>query len=233
MKAVAITILFMFMAFLVSGQELVKSKMLGDVEVKPPFFMGVEKAEVDLAKSTSIIDYLAHVVEYPDEDEQWYREGCVVVQFTVLTNGNLDNFIVINSVSNNIDEEVLEALKMTDGMWKPGQNNGIAVGMEKEVAVTFQMENSNHRKIAQSFFIKGCKKFLKDKHKRALQLFDHALVYQPYDESILLRHGLTQLAMGNKDGACKDLNRIKSLGGDLGSDYLENYCNAKEYAIKK
>ena len=233
MKTITVLILFTFIVFLASGQEVIKAKILKDVEVSPPSFMGVKTSVLDMAKSTSIYDYLDKAIEYPKRSEDQLREGCVVIQFTVLENGKLDNFEVINSVTNDIDEEVIRVLESTDGMWNPGKNNGYSVAMEKEVAITFKIGESNHVKLAQKFYRRAIKKFEQNKYRKTLRLLDHALVYQPYDKTVLLKRGQTKLLTGNMDGACQDWNRLKFLGSDLADVYLEKHCEMDDYAVNK
>jgi len=234
MKATTILILFMFVAIFSTGQDFKKSKMLRDVDVKPPVFTGIVGTVEVLNEvgTASIYDYLRVNVEYPKEAERRWREGTTVIHFTVLPNGELDDFNVVASISSDIDREVIRVLQSSDGMWKPGQNNGTPVAMEKEVAITFKMEYSNHLRLAQKLFKRGNKKLLKNKPQRALKLFDRAYVYQPYSEPLLFARGLTRFNTGNTSGACADWNRLKSLGSDLADAYLMQYCEMNEIAIK-
>jgi len=234
MKATTILILFMFVAFFSTGQDLKKSKMLRDVDVKPPVFTGIEDVNkiVNKEKAASIYDYMGAKLQYPKEAERRWREGTIVIHFTVLPNGELDDFQVINSVSSDIDREVIRVLQSSDGMWKPGENNGTPVAMEKEVAITFQMEYSNHLRIAQKLFKRGNKKLLKNKPERALKLFDRAYVYQPYSEPLLFARSVTRLSVGDKVGACEDWNRLKSLGSNLADEYLMQHCEMSAIAVK-
>jgi len=234
MKATTILILFMFVAFFSTGQDLKKSKMLRDVDVKPPVFTGVENIVtiINEEKTSSIYDYMGAKLQYPEQSARWFREGTAIIQFTVLTNGDLDDFQVISSVSSEIDSEVIRVLKSTNGMWKPGENNGHAVEMEKEIAITFQIEDSNHFRLAKKLFKRGNKKLLKDKPERALKLFGRALTYQPYSEPILFARSVTRLSVGNKTGACEDWNRLKSLGSNLADDYLMKHCEMSAIVVK-
>ena len=232
MKSTMIAILFSFMALFSTGQEQIKTKMLRSVEVTPPVFTGVKTTVPNADEAPSINDYLAKKVLYPKESEKTWKEGTMIVQFTVLTNGKLGNFQIINSISTDIDREVIRTLKSTNKMWIPGHNNGNPVDMEKEVAITFQMEKSDHVQLAQRYFKKAEKKLLKNKYNRALQLYDNAMVYQPYSEAILFKRGVTRLMAGNMDGACKDLNRLKSLGSDIADEYLKQHCDLIELAVK-
>lgn len=231
MKAKAIFVLFMFVVFLSVAQDLTKTRMLGGVDVIPPVFTGI-----DIIKSNdfgSINDYLEERVQYPEESESRWIEGTTIVQFTVLANGELDDFRVVSSVTSDIDNEVIKVLKLTDGMWSPGKNNGTPVAMEREVSVTFQMENSDHVKLARKFYNRANKRLLKNKPLKALRILNHAIVYQPNDYSILFLRGKTQLIVGNMAGACQDWNRLKSLGSDLGDAYLEKHCEMDDYAVNK
>lgn len=234
MKATTILILFIFVAFFSTGQNLEKTKVLKGVDVKPPMFTGI-KGTVEILNEVappSIYDYLRAKIDYPKEAEGRWRQGTTVIHFTVLPNGTLDDFKAICSVSSDVDKEVIRVLQSSDGMWKPGENNGTPVAMEKEVAITFQMEYSNHLRIAQKLYKRGNKKLLKNKPQRALKLFDRAYVYQPFSEPLLFARGITRFNVGNKMGACEDWNRLKYLGSDLADTYLMKYCELNEIAVK-
>jgi TonB family protein len=236
MKATTIFLLFLFVAFLVNAQDVMKSRMLEGVDVKPPVFTGIKGTKAILSAEASefvsIYDYLQSNLEYPEKSKDAWREGRVIIRFTVLATGDVDDFQVINGVSSDIDREVIRVLKSTDGMWKPGKNDNTPVDMEKEVSITFQMEKSDHLRMAQKLFTRANKKLLKHKTKRALRLLDNALVYHPYSDALLFRRGVTRLAVGNKMGACEDWNRLKSLGYDVADDYLMEHCEEGEIALK-
>lgn len=233
MKATTILILFMFVAYFSSGQDLRKTNILRNVDVTPPVFTGVKGtvAVINNEKTVSIYDYLGTKIEYPKSEAKWRVQGTEVIQFTVLPDGTLDDFQIICSVSDDIDDEIIRLLKSTDGMWKPGHNNDNPVAMVKEIAVTFKMEYSNHLKLAQKLFKRGTKKLLKDKEHRALKLFDRAYVYQPFSQPLLFARGVTRHKVGNKDGACEDWNRLKYLGSNLADVYLMQYCEESELAV--
>ncbi len=234
MKATTILILFMFIAFFSTGQNLNNTNVLRNIDVKPPVFTGIEGTVtiMNKAETTSIYDYLSKKLQYPEESEYWRDEGTSIIQFTVLPNGELDDFEIINSVSSDIDSEVVRVLKSTDGMWIPGSNNATPVAMVKEVAITFKMQYSNHLRLAQKLYKRGNKKLFKNKPQRALKLFDRAIVYQPYSSPLLFTRGVTRLSVGNMAGACKDWNRLKTLGSDLADSYLMKYCEMNEIAVK-
>ena len=121
----------MVMSIIAFGQE--PKQMLEEVEVTPPKFTGIEGV-VTIIQNESIAtidDYLIKNIEYPEESVQRWLEGTAVVQFVVTANGEVTNFEVINSVSFDIDDELIRVLETTNGMWQPGLNNGRPVAMEK------------------------------------------------------------------------------------------------------
>jgi len=95
-------------------------------------------------------------------DDNEFREGTVVVDFTVNTDGSLENFVVQNSVSDINDYAVIASLKSTSGNWIPGQKDGMAVKMEKRVVIAFSQEdNPSLNDQAIYYSQKGIRKFYK------------------------------------------------------------------------
>ena len=228
-----IFVLFLFVGFLTTAQDMSKSKMLKGVEVKPPVFTGVKGtlAIINTDSSSGIYDYLNEKTQYPENVAKRFIQGTTVIQFTVFPNGNLGDYRVINSVANEIDEEVIRVLESTNGMWIPGKNNGNSVEMEKEISVIFTIDGSDHRQLAHKYYKRANKKLIKNKPKKALRLVNYAMVYQPYSDAILFLRARTHLELGNSENACKDLNRMKSLGYDYIDVYLNDFCEVEKLAL--
>lgn len=233
MKAIIIFVLFLFMTPLVYAQDMSKSKMLRGVEVKPPVFTGVEgTADYLNAKDFgSIYDYLSDNIEYPNKSSRRLFEGTTIIQFTIFPDGEIGDFKIVNSVSDALDDEVINVLESTKGMWRPGQNNGIFVAMEKEISVTFKSEGSDHVKLARKFYNRANKKLLKNKSKKALRLVGYAIKYQPYDNALLFLRARANLNLGDLNSACKDMNRLKSLGCKYIDYYLDQHCETTNIAL--
>lgn len=212
---------------------------LEEVQVSPPEFTGIEGATRFLngesTKITLLSQYMLNHVKYPDDDIRRSIEGKEIIRFTVQPDGSLTDFIVVNSVSPSIDNEVINAMKTTEGMWKPGYNNETIVPMEKEFSIVFKLaytRSLESRAIGR--YKRGNKLLLiKENPKRALRHFEQGLVYVPNDCSILMLRGLSFYELGDKERACQDWNRIKALGGIEADGWLENYCEMKGYAEMK
>jgi len=212
---------------------------LEQVEVSPPEFTGVEGATRFLngenADVSLLSQYLMNHVQYPDDDIERFTEGKEIIRFIVQPDGSLTDFTVVNSVSPSIDQEVINAMKTTEGMWKPGYNNETMVPMEKEFSMVFKLAHTRSlQSQAISLYKKGNKLlWIKRNPKRALRHFEQGLVYVPEDKTMLLLHGVCLYELGDKERACQDWNRIKALGGIVVEDWLENYCEMKRYAEMK
>jgi TonB family protein len=237
MKKGLFFLMFMMIAVIAFGQEE-KQVLVDEIKVTPPTFTGIESAVTVLQaeKITSIEDYLMKNIIYPEEAVKQFARGTEVVEFVVTSEGQVTDFNVINSVSTQIDEEIIRVLKTTNGMWMPGYNNDKAVAMGKEVSIAFKIngyrsKDEDFNAMAQDFGSKGSTLLLmKDKPKKALKAFDKGILLRPNDKCLLLTRGLARYEVGDKEGAIRDWTRLKELGNDLGDYYVKNFEGLKGYA---
>ncbi|MCY1719611.1 energy transducer TonB [Prolixibacteraceae bacterium Z1-6] len=204
-----------------------------EVTVTPPKFIGTKTLEFvnNVEGSSSIDQYLIENFKVPDLNNVYRYKGTEVIQFVVTTKGELTDFNIINSVSPEIDEEVLRILATTQGMWKPGCNNGEPVAMEKEVNLRIKTGLTESMALAQDFtedakelFVEGNRKFLiEGKTKKALKLYEKGITLVPYDRAMLMMRGLCRYELGYVEGARQDWMRLKSLGGSDWISILADY----------
>jgi tetratricopeptide (TPR) repeat protein len=148
-------------------------------------------------------------------------EGTEVVRFTVTPSGELSDFAIINSVSREIDKEIIRVLETTNGMWIPGNNDNVPTGMTKEVSLAFCIKNNSSKSVTEIFkekatncYFAGSKAlFEKQNPKKALKYYNWGINYLPNDQSLLLGRGICRYETGDKEGARQDWERLKSLGG--------------------
>jgi TonB family protein len=226
----------MVVSVITFGQVKKESKdEIKEAKVSPPRFAGVVKSVSSSQKGQfeSITDYMARNVEYPQKSVKSFEQGTVIVQFMVSATGEISDCKIINSVSNEIDEEVLRVLNTTEGMWIPGVNNDNPVAMENEVSVVFKISGEKYCDfdyLGKKYFTKGSE-MLNIKHdpKKALKYYDKGIVLLPKDLNLLLMRGLARYEVGNKEGAFQDWNRIKTLGGIVGNGLLDTYSKMEGY----
>ena len=237
MKTKIFFIVLLSVPFFAMGQ--IKSTELPGVKVSPPVFTGVSNVidVINHPQQQSINDYFTENFKFPEYKATDNVEGTGVIRFTVKPTGELAEFEVVNSISPDIDAEFLSVLKTTEGMWKPGDNNGEFVEMEKEVSmmvVSDKTEKPNPEKyfaeIAEKRWKRGNKLFLiMDKPERALKHYDYSNRYSPYQTSTLLYRGLCRYALGDCEGACIDWNRVNAISRYNADDFIDNLCGLKGF----
>ena len=244
LEAMKRTVIFgwlMIISVIAFGQEKKQySNEIYGVKVSPPRFTGNEELKTKLNEKEvgSLNTYLTRHFQYPENSIMFQEEGTEVVRFVVTPEGELTDFNVINSVSPEIDTEVLRVLKSSDRMWKPGLNNGEPVAMEKEISIAIKFNRmgdginyiENFVDLAQRYVVKGNKKMFAQKNcKGALKYYDYAMRYLPNDKSLLVTRGLCKYELGDTQGAYRDWTRIRTLGGLDGDAYLDNLCGLKGF----
>jgi hypothetical protein len=232
MKTSVIFLLCLIFSVYAMGQN---QKGLSGATISAPKFTGIPNTVPVLVQQQfqSIDQYLATHVNYPEAAIKHYLCGTEVLGFTVTPEGEVSNIKVINSLSREIDNEVIAVLKTTSGMWKPGFINEDAVPMDKEVSVVFKLQEQSaneFKELARTYYTRACDNLLmKQDPKHALKYFDKGIMLLPKDRSLLALRGLTRYELGDKDGALGDWNRIKNLGGIEGDEYIEQYITMKGY----
>lgn len=224
---------------LIAGFANGQNRNLSEIEVTPPQFTGILNSAIpaDISANALIKNYLQQNIQYPENSLNCGKQGTVVVQFTVNTEGNLSDFDIINSVCPEIDNEVVQTLKTTDGMWLPGSNNGKPVEMTKEISLVFAVNSNPYkttneifRENAIHYFENGTKALYQSKNvKKAMKNFSNGITYLPYDKSLLLLRGMCRYELGDKEGARFDWDRMMHLGGNDMSDYMVNLKEMKGY----
>ena len=241
-KSTVIYVMCMLVSIITFGQE--KKQYFDEikgVKMSPPRFIGNENlsAVLNQTQFRSINDYLAKQIQYPEKSKDWQEEGTEVIQFVVTPKSEVTDLRIINSVSSEIDREVIRVLKTTNGLWMPGLNNGQPVAMGKEISINFKFCNSadeinsatNFVDLAKQYFNKGNRQlFVKENIKSALRQYNKAICYLPNDKSILAIRGICKYELGDKNGACTDWNRVKALGGLTTDYYLDKFCELKGYS---
>ena len=70
---------------------------------------------------TELLKYMKENLQYPEEAIEKGIEGRVICQFTVKTDGSIDNIVVLKSIHKSLDEEAIRLIKNMP-KWKPGKN---------------------------------------------------------------------------------------------------------------
>ena len=190
---------------LISITTSAQNHNLSEIEIITPKFQS-EMYE-------SLNDFLSSRMEFPRASASCRMQGTEVIKFTVTPDGEIGNFIIVNSICPEIDEEVIRVLESTSGRWHTGSVNGEQTAMGKEISVTFKMHASvDFIEMARSYLERGNRiLFVKRKPKQAIKYFDKGINLLPNEEALLSARGLCRYELSDKDGANSDWVRLKEL----------------------
>lgn len=197
MKTTIIFALSMFIAAFAAGQN----KVMDEIEVIPP--------QLRYQHCCSINDYLMKYLEFPANENKFNCQGTVVIEFIVHPNSKVSDFTFINRVNRKVDNEVLQVIKSTNGLWNPGYADQKAVPMRKEISVIFYVDSlENIIRLARNQSNKANEwLFVENNPKKALKHFNKAMVYLPYETSLLVGRAICREKLGDMEGAALDLER--------------------------
>lgn len=222
MKTHVIPMMLAAIVALIFSPILVQGQSLSERLITPPKFPAKE-IMVHGQVAVSINDYLNKHVQYPNGSAHKHLLGTEVVQFRVSETGTLSSFQVINSISPNIDEEVIRVLETTSGNWIPGTIDGIPAPQVREVTLVFK-PNKDYDLVAHAreYHDQGNRMmFLKKDPKRALKFYNQAIMLLPSEESILAARCCCKCELGDEQGARQDLDRLMVLNPDIRDQFKE------------
>ncbi|MCR4603384.1 MAG: M56 family metallopeptidase [Prevotella sp.] len=103
-----------------------------------PVFDMVEQLPEFPGGNEAMLQYLVASMKYPKDAQDARKQGRVVVQFIVNTDGTVEQPRVLKSVFPSLDEE---AIRVVNEMprWKPGMQKGKAVRVKFVLPITFRL----------------------------------------------------------------------------------------------
>ena len=199
-------------SMLISVFTFAQNQDLNEIKVTAPSFQS------NIFESVN--DFLTNSVEYPEASKNAGLQGTEVIQFTVSNDGKISDFKVINSVSPEIDIEVIRSLEATNGKWKPGTTDGSPTAMPTEVSLVFFLHSpENLIETAKQYQQKGNTwMYVKNNPEKALKYYNRGIKLLPNEESLLAARILCKYKTGDEDGANKDLERLNILAKRNGTN---------------
>jgi len=213
MKKITLIITAVFVSATLMAQTNATTIETDISNVSEPVFLGAPN-------DAGFNEFLLDNILYPEIGEKYGQEGTVVIRFDVLPSGKLSEFRTINSVCAEYDEAVISTLKASEGMWTPGTIDNNPVVRQREVHVAFMMEGNAMYRSAQDYANRAKNRFDKGNYKRALSLYNKAIVLVPNNAETLYQRALAKYYSGDLDGALLDLERIDDLGSELAHQFI-------------
>ncbi len=100
-----------------------------NIEIKPEYFGGYD----------SLMTFLQQNLIYPEEARKQKIVGTVYIEFFVKQDGSLDQFVVKRGVNTLLENEAIRLIKLTNGNWNSGIQNGKKAKSLMIVPVKFQL----------------------------------------------------------------------------------------------
>ena len=109
--------------------NMVESEVYNMVEEAPQFPGGVQE----------LMKYLGENLKYPVAAQNAGKQGNVVCQFVVKSDGTIGDIKVVRSISPELDEEAIRVIKAMPA-WTPGKKDGKAVNVRYTLPVAFRLQ---------------------------------------------------------------------------------------------
>ena len=105
-------------------------------------YMVVEQMPEYPGGVSELMKYIARNIKYPADAVREKKQGRVIVQFTVGTDGYTSDFKIMHSVSPSLDAEAIRVFANMP-KWTPGMQRGKAVPVKYTVPVTFRLDKQD------------------------------------------------------------------------------------------
>lgn len=102
-----------------------------NVEVKPTFNDGDD---------SQFARWIYKNVEYPESAISAGAQGRMLVQFSIMPDGSMDEFEVVRGINPDLNAEVLRVMKSCDLKWTPGMQNGKPVKVTYNFPIVFRLQ---------------------------------------------------------------------------------------------
>jgi len=116
-----------------------------DQQDKGVIFTAVEVEPTPTGGMKAFYNFLGKKIMYPQADKESLREGKVIAQFIVETNGQLSGIKALRTPSKTMADEAIRVLKLCP-KWIPGRQNGKVVRVEYTIPINFSLADKGDGK---------------------------------------------------------------------------------------
>lgn len=105
----------------------------------PEIYDMVEQRPMFPGGDLAMVEYLQKNIKYPQDAQQNDKQGVVVCQFVITSEGKIGDVKVMRSVYPSLDEEAVRVIKAMP-TWTPGKQDGQAVNVRFTLPVRFHLK---------------------------------------------------------------------------------------------
>lgn len=99
----------------------------------------VEEMPVFEGGEAAMMKFLGKNMRYPEDAQKDSVEGLVVIGFVVGADGSLGDAKILKRLSPSTDAEALRVVKLMDGKWQPGTQDGKAVAVKYTMPIRYAL----------------------------------------------------------------------------------------------
>ncbi|MBF9252821.1 TonB family protein [Pontibacter sp. 172403-2] len=169
-----LTLVLVSFAILASPMAQAQSaaKVLQANDTKP--YTYVEQMPQFKGGDTEMMKFLGSNIRYPQEAQDAGLEGLVVLSFVVEKDGTLQDIEILKKLGGGTDKEAARVVKLMDGLWTPGEQDGKLVAVRYTLPIRFALSEAERAATAakanQMAQFKGGPEALVQTMQRHLQL---------------------------------------------------------------
>lgn len=176
-------------------------------------------------KTMSPMDYIFEQFGFPE-----YRKGGFVVRFIVTSKGEVTGVHVVASSNDRYNNNLVNAVLKTKGMWKPAEFKGEKVNTEVEYdynlgyndrELTSQVDSSKYSKM---YFDYGVSFISSGAYKNAANYFQKAIDFNPLNVDAYYKHAEVSFALRRKEQGCESLSYLILLEQKKAEPLYEKNC---------
>lgn len=217
MKSSILVFLFLILIGQYSSQaQNQKAEVFSYVEQMPEFIAGAD----------SLNRFIYCHLQYPKQAINQDIHGKVSVKFVVNSQGQISQLQVVKKVNPMLDSEAIRVVQLTEGLWKPGMQNGKAVDVYKVLPINFIIVVDTVKPIEKVEIIKNVEK---NNFKMPLYKNDKNAVVKHIGKNIALTHDeiknlfFTDFGFScvvDTNGKCSNFKITKSVNPDFDKELL-------------
>ncbi len=145
MKFIFSIALFLSTSILCFSQRLIEPvsppPVEQEVEDQEKVFTIVEQMPEFEGGNEALMSFISKNIVYPRNAVENEIQGTIYLNYIVRNDGSLSNIKLLKSVSGGteLNAEAIRILKLTEGKWKPGKQNGKPVNVQMNLPFKFSL----------------------------------------------------------------------------------------------
>ena len=188
---------------------------------KDTLFRASEKVHAKFKGQVSFHKFLTENI--PEYSNVVASNNYFLVTFIVRKNGEVDSVRVLEGINKNFEKQFLKAFNKARKNWIPAQFNGLNVDVL--MSEEFKFVSGSKFLPHYQFGEKGKRAMDAKDYVAALYYFEKSLEKVPDASDILFHRAICRLKLGNRELACEDFEKLKSLREYSVEKLIDENCN--------